>query len=55
MLLYIELVRQIRVLTQNPVIATNVSVSVLLHPDLAFDKVDSPQGLSRLVKGIKTK
>jgi hypothetical protein len=34
------------------VIATNVSASILLHPDLAFDKVDSPQGLSRLVKGI---
>lgn len=32
-------------------IATNVTLSMLLHPNLAFDRVDSPQGLSRVVKG----
>lgn len=46
----LELVRQIRQLTQNPVVATNVTLSVLLHPELAFDRVDSQPGLSRLVK-----
>lgn len=48
----LELVRQIRQLTQNPVIATNVSLSAILHPELAFDRVDSCAGLSRVVKEI---
>lgn len=50
-----ELVRQIRQLTQNPVIATNVNLSAIVHPNLAFDRVDSPQGLSRIVKGTERK
>ncbi len=49
----LELVRQIRQLTQNPVVANNVTLSAILHPDLQFDRVDSPQGLSRVVKGTR--
>lgn len=48
----LELVRQIRQLTQNPVVATNVELSTILHPDLAMSRYDSPQGLSRVVKEI---
>jgi len=48
----LELVRQIRQLTQNPVVGTNVTLSVILHPELAFNRVDSLQGLSRVIKEI---
>jgi len=48
----LELVRHIRQLTQNPVIATNVQLSVILHPEVAFDRVDSSAGLSRVIKEI---
>ena len=33
-----ELMRQIRLISQNPVIATNVEVYFILHPALMFDK-----------------
>ncbi|EGC36963.1 hypothetical protein DICPUDRAFT_168760 [Dictyostelium purpureum] len=46
----LELAREIRKLTQNPVIATDIEMSVCLHPTLEFNKYDSRQGLSRLVK-----
>ena len=34
----LELMRQIREIAQNPVIATNVEVHFILHPALMFDK-----------------
>eukprot|EP00118_Oscarella_pearsei_P013307 m.105432 g.105432 ORF g.105432 m.105432 type:complete len:807 (+) comp37219_c0_seq1:49-2469(+) len=48
----LELVRQMRLISQNPVIATDVQVSVILHPALELDRESSPQGLSRVVKTI---
>jgi hypothetical protein len=48
----LELVRQIRQLTQNPVIATNVQLSVIVHPDFSLGPQDCPKGLSRSVKEI---
>jgi len=48
----LELVRQIRLISQNPVVATNVELSVILHPDVAFSRQDSPLGLSRIVKEL---
>ncbi|EGG24575.1 type A von Willebrand factor domain-containing protein [Cavenderia fasciculata] len=46
----LEMAREIRKLTQNPVIATDVEMSVILHPHLEFNKYDSKQGLSRVVR-----
>ncbi len=34
----VELVRQIRLISQNPVIATGVEIHFILHPALMFDK-----------------
>eukprot|EP01113_Clastostelium_recurvatum_P035404 TRINITY_DN4934_c0_g1_i4.p1 TRINITY_DN4934_c0_g1~~TRINITY_DN4934_c0_g1_i4.p1 ORF type:complete len:930 (-),score=159.59 TRINITY_DN4934_c0_g1_i4:32-2821(-) len=48
----LELVRQIRLISQNPVVATNVELSMLLHPDLMFARSDSTLGLSRVVKEL---
>ena len=39
----LELVRQIRVISQNPVVATDVQLSVILHPSLELDRTISPQ------------
>ncbi|KAM9965776.1 hypothetical protein ACTFIR_005950 [Dictyostelium discoideum] len=46
----LELAREIRKLTQNPMIATDVEMSICLHPTLEINKYDSKQGLSRVVK-----
>ncbi|KYQ88213.1 type A von Willebrand factor domain-containing protein [Tieghemostelium lacteum] len=46
----LEMAREIRKLTQNPVIATDVEVSVIAHPNIEFSRYDSKQGLSRVVK-----
>jgi hypothetical protein len=51
-LLPLELVRQIRLLTQNPVVATNVQMSVIVHPDLSLGPQDCNKGLSRAVKEL---
>ena len=34
----LELMRQIRLISQNPVLATNVEVHFILHPALMFDE-----------------
>lgn len=43
MLHALELVRQIRLISQNPVVATDVQLSVILHPSLELDRTMSPQ------------
>lgn len=39
----LEMTRQIRHISQNPVVATAVDVRVLLHPSLVFQEKDSPK------------
>ena len=39
----LELIRQIRLISQNPVVATDVQLSVILHPSLELDRTTSPQ------------
>ena len=41
----LELSRQIRLIGQNPVVATDVEVSTLLHPAIKFTQ-PSPHGVS---------
>ena len=48
----LELVRQIRKISQNPTIATEVELSILLHPKLELDRLISSKGLSRHVQKI---
>jgi hypothetical protein len=48
----LELVRQIRLISQNPVVATDVQLTIVLHPSLELDRTTSPQGLSRAVREI---
>merc|ERR1712137_1082473 len=48
----LELVRQLRKISQNPTIATEVELSILLHPYLELDRFTSPKGLSRVVQAI---
>eukprot|EP00211_Chloroparvula_japonica_P004689 CAMPEP_0119128714 /NCGR_PEP_ID=MMETSP1310-20130426/6756_1 /TAXON_ID=464262 /ORGANISM="Genus nov. species nov., Strain RCC2339" /LENGTH=613 /DNA_ID=CAMNT_0007119079 /DNA_START=17 /DNA_END=1855 /DNA_ORIENTATION=+ len=50
----LELVRQIRKLSQNPVVASDVSVGVLTHPILVLDEQTTAKGLSREVKKLGT-
>ncbi|EFA80461.1 type A von Willebrand factor domain-containing protein [Heterostelium album PN500] len=46
----LEMAREIRKLTQNPVVATDVELSIVLHPHLEFTRYDSKANLSRIVK-----
>ncbi|KAF2075991.1 hypothetical protein CYY_002698 [Polysphondylium violaceum] len=46
----LEMAREIRKLTQNPVIATDLEISVCLHPSLELHRLDSKLGLSRMVQ-----
>jgi len=46
----LEMAREIRKLTQNPVIATDLEVSICLHPSLELHRLDSKLGLSRMVQ-----
>ncbi|GAM19920.1 hypothetical protein SAMD00019534_030950 [Acytostelium subglobosum LB1] len=46
----LEMAREIRKLTQNPAIATDVEYSLCLHPNLEFTSYDSKANLSRLVQ-----
>ena len=39
----LELMRQIRLIAQNPVIATGVEVTFFLHPALRFDRATDSQ------------
>ena len=46
----LELMRQIRLISQNPVIATDVEVHFILHPSLMFDRnTDTSVGISHNV------
>ena len=46
----LELMRQIREIAQNPVIATNVEVHFILHPALMFDKqTDTSVSVKKMV------
>eukprot|EP01133_Synstelium_polycarpum_P002265 gene2265-2567_t len=45
----LEMAREIRKLTQNPVVATDVEVSLVLHPSLELSRYDSKACLSRIV------
>ena len=45
----LELMRQIREIAQNPVIATNVEVHFILHPALMFDRqTDTCVGIKKI-------
>jgi hypothetical protein len=46
----LELVRQIRKISQNPVVATDVSMTIVTHPNVELHRYISPKGLSREVK-----
>ena len=37
-----EIVRQLRLIAQNEVVATSVTVQFFLHPDFVFDEPDFP-------------
>ncbi|XP_064603913.1 LOW QUALITY PROTEIN: circularly permutated Ras protein 1-like [Liolophura sinensis] len=50
----LEMTRQIRQISQNPVVATAVDVRVLLHPSLVFEEKDSPKGNSTIIKEVGT-
>ena len=45
----LELVRQIRKISQNPVVATDVQVTVIVHPTMELDRSTSKAALSRAV------
>ncbi|XP_065181174.1 circularly permutated Ras protein 1-like [Sycon ciliatum] len=45
----LELTRQLRLISQNRTVATDVELSVLLHPSLQLEKTVSSQGLSRII------
>jgi len=48
----LELVRQIRKISQAELIATDVELSFIAHPEIQLSEIDSPKGLSRAVKEI---
>ena len=50
----IEIVREIRKISQDNTVARDVQVSVILHPDLMIEKLDCSKGLSRLVNEFKS-
>ena len=43
----LELDRQVRLLSQNPVVATDVSIDIIAHPAIAIDGVSSLTGALR--------
>ncbi|XP_046580582.1 circularly permutated Ras protein 1-like [Haliotis rubra] len=47
-----EIVRQLRVIWQNKVVASSVHVTFLLHPSLVFVEEGYPKDCSRLVKEV---
>ncbi|KAK3751627.1 hypothetical protein RRG08_012688 [Elysia crispata] len=47
-----EIVRQLRLIAQNEVIANYVTVTFFLHPDFVFDEPDFADNLSRLEKEV---
>jgi len=48
----LELVRQLRQISQVPVVASKLQFCLILHPELGLDRLDSPQNLSRAVTEI---
>ena len=46
----LELVRQIRKISQNPVVGTDVTIVPIVHPSLTLGRHVSSQGLSRVEK-----
>ena len=46
----LELVRQIRKISQNPVVGTDVTIVPIVHPTLSLGRHVSSQGLSRVEK-----
>ncbi|XP_005100963.1 circularly permutated Ras protein 1 isoform X2 [Aplysia californica] len=47
-----EIVRQLRLIAQNEVVATSVTVLFFLHPDFVFDEPGFPDNLSQLEKEV---
>ncbi|KAK3093559.1 hypothetical protein FSP39_017307 [Pinctada imbricata] len=50
----LEIMRQLRLISQNYIVATTVCVTLLLHPDLEVDDPQYPKGNSRIVKEVGT-
>ncbi|XP_060080310.1 circularly permutated Ras protein 1-like [Ylistrum balloti] len=48
----LEIMRQLRVISQNYIVATAVCVVFHLHPELEVDDDDYPRGSSRIVKEV---
>ncbi|XP_041351897.1 circularly permutated Ras protein 1-like [Gigantopelta aegis] len=48
----LEIVRQLRLIAQNAVVATGVNVTFLLHPSMVFMEDGYPSDMSRLVKEV---
>ncbi|BFZ11808.1 hypothetical protein BsWGS_14847 [Bradybaena similaris] len=48
----VEMMRQLRLIAQNEVIATSVSVRFYLHPNFTFDEIGYPNNLSKLDKEV---
>ncbi|CAL1548163.1 unnamed protein product [Lymnaea stagnalis] len=49
-----EIIRQLRIIAQNEVIATSVTVRLFLHPDFVFDEPEYGSNLSQLEKEVGT-
>ncbi|GFR80858.1 type A von Willebrand factor domain-containing protein [Elysia marginata] len=47
-----EIVRQLRLLAQNEIVANSVTVTFFLHPNFVFDEPDFGDNLSRLEKEV---
>ncbi|XP_033729364.1 circularly permutated Ras protein 1-like [Pecten maximus] len=48
----LEIMRQLRLISQNFIVATSVSVDFHLHPELEVDDDDFPKGSSRITKEV---
>ncbi|XP_076463933.1 LOW QUALITY PROTEIN: circularly permutated Ras protein 1-like [Babylonia areolata] len=48
----LEMVRQLRQIMQNPLVATSVTVIIFLHPDFVFDEPGYPNNTNRMCKEL---
>ncbi|OWF45608.1 circularly permutated Ras protein 1-like [Mizuhopecten yessoensis] len=48
----LEIMRQLRLISQNYIVATNVCLVFQLHPELEVDDEDFPKGSSQIVKEV---
>lgn len=48
----LEMIRQLRLISQNYVVATAVSITLQLHDELEIDDIRYPKGSSRVVKEV---